>query len=75
MTLQSSFGFENFLTLVAVITEVPRKVVVFNVVPDIVRVKVLLSTQGAFVTCPPIPSHPCIIQTPFYPWIALKDQT
>ena len=57
MTLQSSFGFENFLAMVAVITEVPRKVVVFNVVPDIVRVKVLLSTQGAFVTCPPILKH------------------
>ena len=57
MTLQSSFGFANFLAMVAVIAEVSRKVVVFNVVPDIVRVKVLLSPQGAFVTCPPILKH------------------
>ena len=57
MTLQSSFGFANFLAMVAVIAEVSRKVVVFNVVPDIVRVKVLLSTQGALVTCPPILKH------------------
>ena len=49
MAAQSVFALECILAEVTTVAEVTREVYTFNVVPKVVQMQILLSTQGALV--------------------------
>ena len=51
---EGSFTFEGLFTMTTVVTEMPMEVSVFDVVPQIVEMRVFFSTDGALEACLPI---------------------
>ena len=49
MDAQSVFALECLFAMVTTVAEVTREVYTFNVVPKVVQMQILLSTQGALV--------------------------
>ena len=54
MSAQSIIGLECLFAMVTIVAEVAREVYTFNMLPEVVLVRVLLSTQGTLVACPSI---------------------
>lgn len=49
MNTQSIFALECLLAMVTTVAEVTGEMYTFNVVPKVVQMQILLSTQGALV--------------------------
>ena len=54
VTTQRIFALECLIAMVTTIAEVAREVYTFNMLPEVVLVRVLLSTQGTLVASPSI---------------------
>ena len=54
MKAESIFGLECLLAMVTTVAEVTREVYTFDVVPKVVQMRILLSTQGALVARSPV---------------------
>ena len=51
---EGSFTFEGLFTMTTVVAKMPRKVGIFDVIPQIVQMRVFFSTEGALKAWLPI---------------------
>ena len=54
MVAEGSFTLEGLFTKTTVVTEMSRKVSIFDVIPQIMQMRVYFSTEGALEACLPI---------------------